>query len=155
MILSSSLIWFLVGVAFLIAELGLSGFILLFFTVGCWIVSLVTWIFDIELTSQILIFTVSSLTLLFTLRKYSLKIFKGKTRDSIDDHYTDSKIGKTATVTKKISPNMPGEIKAMGSFWRAIAEEAIEEGQSVLIESQESEDGLTFRVKHVKGGQNE
>jgi len=147
MILSSSLIWFLIGVAFLIAEIGLSGFILIFFTAGCWIVAFVTWLFDIELTIQILLFIVSSLTLLFTLRKYSLKIFQGKTRDSVDDRYTDSKIGKTAIVTKTISPNMPGEIKAMGSFWRAIAEEAIEEGQTVLIESQESEDGLTFWVK--------
>lgn len=149
MILSPSLIWFLIGVAFLIAEIALSGFILIFFTSGCWIVALVTWLFDFELTIQILVFIVSSLTLLFTLRKHSLKIFKGKTRDSIDDHYTDSKIGKTAIVTKTISPNMPGEIKVMGSFWRAIAEEAIEEGQSVLVDSQESEDGLTFKVKPV------
>jgi len=149
MIISSSLIWFLVGVAILIAELALTGFILIFFTAGCWIVALVTWLFDINLTGQILIFTVSSLTLLFTLRKYSLKIFKGKTRDSIDDLYTDSKIGKTAIVTKTITPNMPGEIKVMGSFWRAIAGVEIEEGQSVLIESQESEDGLTFKVKPV------
>ena len=141
MILSSSLIWFLIGVAFLIAEIGLSGFILIFFTAGCWIVAFVTWLFDIELTIQILLFIVSSLTLLFTLRKYSLKIFQGKTRDSVDDHYTDSKIGKTAIVTKTISPNMPGEIKAMGSFWRAIAEEEIEEGQTVLIESQ----GILFK----------
>jgi membrane protein implicated in regulation of membrane protease activity len=44
---------------------------------------------------------------------------------------------------------MPGEIKVMGSFWRAVAELEIEEGQSVLIESQESEDGLTFKVKPV------
>jgi len=149
MILSSSLIWFLVGVAFLIAELTLPGFILIFFTGGCWIVALVTGLFDIELAIQILIFLVSSLTLLFSLRKYSLKIFKGNTRDSIDDHYTNSKIGKTAIVTQTIRSNMPGEIKVMGSFWRAIAEVEIQEGQSVLIESQESEDGLTFKVKPI------
>lgn len=149
MILSSSLIWFLIGVGFLIAELAVPGFILIFFTAGCWIAALATWLFDIELTSQILIFIVSSLTLLFTLRKYSLKVFKGKTRADIDDHYTDSKIGKTAIVTKTITPNMPGEIKVMGSFWRAVAEVEIEEGQSVLVETQTSEDGLTFKVKPV------
>ena len=149
MILSPSLIWFLVGVAFLIAELAVPGFILIFFTAGCWIAALGTWAFDIELTRQILIFVVSSLALLFTLRKYSLKIFKGKIRDGVDDHYMDSKIGKTAIVTKSITPNVPGEIKVMGSFWRAVAETEIEEGQSVLIESQESEDGLTFKVKPV------
>jgi membrane protein implicated in regulation of membrane protease activity len=149
MILSPSLIWFLVGVVFLIAELALPGIILIFFAAGCWIVAIVTWMVDIELTSQILIFLGASLTLLFTLRKYSLKIFKGETQGSIDDHYTESKIGKTATVTKTISPNKPGEIKVMGSFWRAIAEVEINEGQSVFIESQASEDGLTFKVKPV------
>ncbi len=155
MILSSSLIWFLVGVAFLVSEILFSGFILIFFTAGCWIVAFVTWVFEIELASQIFVFIASSLTLLFTLRKYSLKIFRGKTLESIDDYYADSKIGKTAVVTKTISPNLPGEIRVMGSFWRANAEEAIEEGQSVRIESQESEDGLTFRVKSLKGGKNE
>jgi len=149
MILSSSLIWFLIGVAFLIAELAVPGFILIFFTAGCWVAALATWLFDIELTSQILVFLVSSLTLLFTLRKYSLKIFKGKTRASIDDLYTESKIGKTAIVTKTITPNMPGEIKVMGSFWRATAGVEIGEGQSVLIESLASEDGLTLKVKPV------
>jgi len=149
MILSSSLIWFLVGAAFLLAELVLPGFILIFFAAGCWIAALVVWIFDVGLTSQILIFIVSSLTLLFSLRKYSLKTFKGKIRESVDDHYADSKIGKTAIVTKKITPTVPGEIKVMGSFWRAIAEVEIEEGQSVLIESQETEDGLTFKVNPV------
>ncbi len=149
MSLSPSLIWFLVGVAFLIAEMMMPAFILIFFTAGCWITALVVWSFDIELTNQIIIFLVASLILLFTLRKYSLKVFKGKTREEIDDHYTDSKIGKTAIVTKKITPNVPGEIKVMGSFWRAVADEEIKEGTSVLIETKESEDGLTFTVKPV------
>ena len=147
MILSPSLIWFLVGVAFLIAELIMPAFILIFFTAGCWVAALVVWLFDIELTNQILIFLVASLFLLFTLRKYSLNIFRGKTHDDIGDHYTDSKIGKIALVTSKITPNMPGEIKVMGSFWRATANEEIEEGKSVLVENKESEDGLTFKVK--------
>ena len=145
--LSPSLIWFLVGVVFLIAELLIPGFILIFFTAGCWLAGLIVWFIDINLSIQILIFIISSLVLLFSLRKYGLKIFKGTTRDDIDDHYADAKIGKTAIVTKAITPNMPGEIKVMGSFWRAISDINIEEGQSVLIASQESEDGLTFKVK--------
>jgi len=149
MIISPSLIWFLVGVAFLIAELAMPAFILIFFTVGCWVAAIFVWLIDIELTQQILIFLVSSLFLLFTLRKYSLKIFRGKTQDEIDDHYSDSKIGKTAIVTKKITPHLLGEVKVMGSFWRANANEEIEEGASVLIEKQDSEDGLTLKVKPI------
>jgi len=149
--LSPSLIWFLVGVVFLIAEFFLPGFILIFFAAGCWIVAAVAVFMDIELTTQIIIFSILSLILLFTLRKYGVKTFKGTVRDDVDDHYNDSKIGKTAIVSKEISPNAPGEIKAMGSFWRAISDTKIEEGQSVIIESQESEDGLTFKVKPKKG----
>ena len=148
-IISPSFIWFLAGVAFLMTELVLPGFILIFFTAGCWIVSITTLLFDIELTGQILIFIVSSLVLLFTLRKYCMNIFKGKTCEIIDDHYFDVKIGKTAVVTKKISPNNPGEIKVVGSFWRAIADTEIEEGQSVVIESQDPKDALTFKVKPI------
>lgn len=149
--LSPSLIWFLVGVAFLIAELLIPGFVLIFFTAGCWIAGLIVLLIDIELTTQILIFSVSSLALLFSLRKYSIKIFKGTILNDVDDRYRDSKIGKTAIVTKTITQNMPGEIKVMGSFWRAISDTKIEKGQSVLIESQESEDGLTYKVKPLIG----
>jgi len=35
----------------------------------------------------------------------------------------------------------------MGSFWMAVADTDIAVGQSVVIESKESEDGLTFKVK--------
>jgi len=147
---STPLLWFLAGVVFLIAELSMPGIILIFFTAGCWIVAIIVWLFDIGLTFQIVLFMLSSLILLFTLRKYSLTIFKGKTRDTVDDQYAESKIGKTAVVTKTISPALPGEIKLMGSFWRAVADVQIEAEKPVKIISQDSEDGLTFRVKPIK-----
>lgn len=147
MSLSPALIWFLVGVAFLIAEMLIPGFILIFFTAGSWIVGLAILLFEIDLTTQVIVFTVSSLILLFTLRKYSIKTFKGDTPEKVDDTYAESKIGKTAIVTKAITPSIPGEIKVMGSFWRAVADSEIDEGQSVVIEKQDSEDGLTFKVK--------
>ncbi len=149
MTFSTPLIWFLVGVIFLVAELVLPGFILIFFAAGAWIVAVVAGLSDIQLTTQIVIFIIASLSLLFSLRKYSMSVFKGTSRDSVDDNYAASKIGKTAIVTKAISPNSPGEIKVMGSFWMAVADQEIEEGESVKIISQESEDGLTFKVKPV------
>ena len=147
MSISASLIWFLVGVLFLILELILPGFILIFFTVGCWIAALAAWLLGVGLRTQIIVFIVSSLILLITLRKYSLKTFKGTSRDDVDDQYAESKIGKTGIVSKKIAPHVPGEIKVMGSFWMATADVEIDKGQSVVVESQDSEDGLTFKVK--------
>ncbi|MBF0232416.1 MAG: NfeD family protein [Desulfamplus sp.] len=147
--ISVSLIWFFVGVIFLIAELMLPGFIVIFFAGGSFVASITAWIFDISLTVQTSIFLLSSLILLFSLRKYSLKIFRGKVIDDMDDDYGSSKIGKHAVVTKTITPELPGEIKFMGSFWRATASDTIKDGQAVIIESQISESGLTFKVKAV------
>jgi len=146
---SPALIWFIIGVVFLIAELAVPGFILIFFTAGSWIAAIAAGFLHIKLTSQIIVFIVSSLILLIALRKYGLRTFKGKASSDIDDDYAGSKIGKTAVVTKTIAANKPGEIKVKGSFWRAVADLKIEEGQSVIIESQETEDGLTFKVKPV------
>ena len=155
MVLSNALIWFLVGAGLLIAELMIPGIILVFFAAGCWITALASLMIDINLTVQVGIFIISSLALLFTLRKLALNTFKGITRDQTDDHYADAKTGKTAIVTRAIHPHIPGEIKLMGSFWMAVSDMDIEEGASVLIESQTSEDGLTFKVNPISGGKNE
>lgn len=151
MTLSPQLIWFLIGVAFLVAELLVPGIILIFFTAGSWIVGLSILLFDIDLTTQIAVFIVSSLILLFTLRKYCIRTFKGDTPDKVDESFGESKIGKTGIVTKTITPTIPGEIKVMGSFWRAVADCEIDEGQSVVIEEQDANDGLTFKVKMNEG----
>ena len=147
--LSPALIWFLVGVAFLVSELFIPGFILIFFAAGSWITAIFVWLFGAGLTTQIILFIIASLLLLFTLRKIGLRTFRGKTLEETDDRPFDAKIGKTAEVTQTISPHAPGEIKLMGSFWRAVADTKIEAGASVIVERQESEDGLTFRVKQL------
>ncbi len=144
---SPPLVWFLIGVAFLIAELIAPGFVLIFFAAGSWIAAVVLLLTDIALRDQILIFAASSLVLLFALRKYSMKVFHGTTLERDDDRYMDSKIGRTAVVTKTIERGAGGEIKMMGSFWRAVADERIEAGRSVVVDAPASEDGLTFKVK--------
>lgn len=147
MTLSPQLIWFLLGVVFLIGEMALPGFILIFFTVGCWIAAIITWGTNITVTGQVILFVVVSLVSLFGLRKYSLQTFKGSIRQDEDDGGMESKRGKTAQVTQAITPHLPGEIKMGGTFWRAVADEEIAKGESVIIVSQTADEGLTFKVK--------
>jgi len=155
MSISPQLIWFLIGVLFLVGELSAPGFILIFFTAGCWITAIVTAFSGIDTTIQIVLFIFSSLVLLVLLRKYGLKTFKGETREPAAEKSRDAKIGKTAIVTQPITPDTPGEIKALGSFWRAVADTSIEAGQSVVIENPASEDGLTYKVSALPGGSHE
>jgi len=147
--ISPVLIWFLIGVGFLVAELGVPAFILIFFAAGAWVVSLLLWLIDISLTAQVLLFIVSSLLLLVSLRKYSLETFRGDVKNALDESFTDAKVGQSAIVTRTIKPNMPGEVKVMGSYWRAISNTSLEEGQSALVVSIESKDGLTLKVSPI------
>ncbi len=148
------LIWFLVGVVFLLAELMLPGLILIFFCFGSWVASLLVALSDVSLEWQLIVFLCSSLVLLFTLRKYFMRTFGGKSKNGADGEIADRAVGKTAEVTKRIAPLTPGEIKFRGSFWRAVAEVEIETGGPVIIEGVDSEDGLTYRVKPA-GGKND
>lgn len=144
--ISLYLIWFLIGIAFLVAEMAVPGFILIFFTAGSWIVALsVYFLPEMELTTQIIIFMISSLILLFTLRRFGLKTFKGDSKGGVDDEF--SKVGQKAVVSKTIGQGGYGEVELNGTFWRATSDVAIEKGQIVVVEGEESNNGLVLKVK--------
>ena len=118
-------IWFLIGVAFLVAELFIPTFILAFFSIGAFLVSIIIFFnIDLSFNDQILIFTSSSLLSLFFLRSYMQKIFLGQERVD-EDQYFDNERFKNSTkqsygiVVKDISKEGFGEIKYKGSFYKA------------------------------------
>ncbi|SLM28265.1 conserved hypothetical protein [Desulfamplus magnetovallimortis] len=148
--ISSPLAWFFAGIAFMVIEMLLPGFVVIFFAFGSFIASIAAWLLDISITIQTWIFIISSLLLLFSLRKLGIKLLKGDVHNSMNDNYADSRVGKNAVVTKKITPSLTGEIKFAGSFWRASSETEINEGETVVIVNKASEDGLTFMVKPLE-----
>ncbi len=146
--ISVYLIWFLIGIGFLIGEMIVPGFILIFFTAGSWIVATaVFFLDDLALTSQIIIFMVSSLVLLFTLRRYGIKTFKGQSKTGVDDEFT--KVGQKAVVTEAIEQEGYGEIQLGGTFWRATADVPIDKDQRVIVEGQEGDNNLVLKVKPI------
>jgi len=144
---SASLTWFLIGVVFLFAELAMPGLILIFFCFGSWVAALTLLFADVSVQVQLVVFLVSSLVLLFTLRKVFMRTFGGRLKDGADKELADRAVGRQALVTTAIRPAAPGEIKFRGSFWRAAADVDIPEGATVVIEGPGSDDGLTFRVR--------
>ena len=72
-------LWFLIGVALLIGELMLPTFILAFFSIGAFLVSIILYFYvELSFNNQILIFTSTSLLSLFFLRSYLQKVFLGE-----------------------------------------------------------------------------
>ncbi len=150
--MSSHLVWFLVGVAFLVIELVQPGFVLLFFGLGAFVTAGAVLAFpELDVTLQIAGFVVASLVFLFSLRRFAIKTFTGKSHGGTGSEEADPKIGRTATVTRAIRPGAPGEVKCMGSFWRATAKTPLKAGALVVVTGKASADGLTLTVDPYDG----
>jgi len=137
--ISISVLWFFIGLVFLLLELGLPGFVLVFFGAGAWIVCVLTLLFSISLFIQILIFLLSSLVFIFLFREKFYKLYFGKKKinDDINDSLNEF-IGISAIVKEDIIPPKNGKVELHGSDWQATASVPIYKGTTVIIERKES-----------------
>jgi membrane protein implicated in regulation of membrane protease activity len=138
------LIWLGVGVAFIIAELMVPAFIVIFFGVGALIAG-ATAFFGSSLQVQLVVFGVSSLALILLLRRTMARVFTGDAAE--DEEETDLAIGKVAEVVEAIGPPQPGRIKFQGSFWTARSHEAVPAGSMVRIIKRDNADKTAFLVE--------
>ena len=149
--MSIYLIWFLIGVGFLIAEFIMPTFIMFFFAIGAIVVSIVSACFNLSINSQIMLFALSSVISLVLLRNYMKNIFKGdesKGKDKYFDNSIDSN-KNIAIVSKTIQSNNFGEIKYKGTFYKAQSESSIDEGKKVKIVNKGDEQASFFTVEEI------
>lgn len=142
--LSPAVVWAVVGLVLLIAELATVSFILCFIGLGALIVAATTWMgLTSSFNSQLIVFSASSLSLLFLLRKTAKKLFAGHA--DVPPDYAGQKV----KVAKPIPAGGEGTIIYRGSDWIAFSDTAqtIPEGASVQIETIE---GIRIKVKPVE-----
>lgn len=142
--LSPALAWALVGLVLLIAELATVSFILCFIGMGALIVAATTWIgLTPSFSSQLIVFSASSLALLFLLRKTAKKLFAGHA--DVPPDYAGQKVD----VVKPIPAGGEGTVRYRGSDWIAFSDtnRTIPEGATVQIETIE---GIRVKVKLVE-----
>ncbi|HCL97209.1 MAG TPA: NfeD family protein, partial [Verrucomicrobiales bacterium] len=76
--LDIKMLWFIAGLAMILLEFVAPGVIIIFFGIGAWVVAMGMWIGMIDsVPAQCLTFAISSLLLLFTLRRYMTTWFVG------------------------------------------------------------------------------
>jgi len=141
--LTPSLVWAVVGLLLLITELATVSFILCFIGLGALIVAFTTWMgLTPSFSSQLIVFTVSSLLSLVLLRKTAKKLFAGHA--DVPPDYAGQKV----SVTKPIPPGGEGTIQYRGSDWIAFSEtsQTIPAGAVVQIEAIE---GIRVKVKPI------
>jgi len=137
------LIWLGVGVVFVVAELVVPAFIVVFFGLGAFIAG-ATAFFGSSVQVQLVVFGVSSVVLLLLFRKMMAATFTGS---EAEDEQDPDVVGRQAEVADPIRPPQPGRIKFRGSFWSARSNEAVERGSMVRIVKRDENDANVFVVE--------
>lgn len=130
--LSSSQFWLIIGIAMMVVELFSLSFFAFFLGMGGLLTALLAYLGILpSLTGQVVVFSISSIVFLLSLRKFlKEKIWKSKEEKS----YTEF-VGDKVKVVKDIPVEGRGSIFYRGAVWEAISEDgtAIEKDSIVSI----------------------
>jgi len=140
-------IWFLLGLILALLEFAVPGVILIFFGVGAWVVSVSTYLgLTGSFESQVLLFSITSIVLLFSLRRWIKGKFSGHVSDVQDlTQNLNEFVGKSVVVTKDVIPGKPGgKVEFKGATWSADSDEYIKSGDWATITEL---DGITLKIK--------
>ena len=133
---SSELLWFIVGLVFMLAELMLPGFVLVFFGIGAWVTAIAAALGILDsFNAQLALFLVSSLLSLVLFRNRGRRYFRGKVSGVAGDAESiDSLRGQKAVALTEIVPNvLGGKVEFNGTTWEAESHERIAKGSTVEI----------------------
>ena len=146
------ILWVILGVILIVAEVFTSGFVLLWFGVGA-LAAALAGLVGVGPTLQFLIFAVVSGGLTVASRTFFVKYFsREKHGDSLRSG-VDALPGKVGTVVSSSKGAMnEGAVKVFGSTWTAYpapGEEPLEAGERVQVESIQ---GASIYVRRVESG---
>ncbi|MFK7909717.1 MAG: NfeD family protein [Akkermansiaceae bacterium] len=143
--LDAKTIWFIAGLVMILLEFVAPGVVIVFFGVGAWVVAGSMWLGLIDsVPAQCLTFSISSLLLLFVLRRYVTSWFVGLSSSggaNIEEEF----IGKTVRVTRVIGGGeATGKVELKGAEWNARCTDELLPGRYATVIDR---DGLELIVK--------
>ncbi|MDF1852901.1 MAG: NfeD family protein [Verrucomicrobiales bacterium] len=140
--MDTALIWFLVGLGLVLAELAVPGVILVFIGVAAWLVAILDWIGVDSFSVQLWIFGITSIVLVFGARRFVKGWFSGK-ESSENGDIDEEFVGKIVTVVSAIDAGDFGLVELKGARWKATSEVALEEGSQAVVTAR---DNITLEV---------
>jgi len=147
--LSPTLIWFLIGLAFVLSEFFIPGLVVVFFGIGAWVTAVTCAIgLTKGLAPQLGVFLVASLGTLALLRAWLKGAFRGHVpkKQNLSEPMEDI-VGADAVVVKDIVPGkLDGQVRFRGSVWKAKADAAIANDEVVKIVKR---DNLVLHVEKM------
>ncbi|MDX6614624.1 MAG: hypothetical protein QOD75_3810 [Blastocatellia bacterium] len=147
------ILWVILGVILIVAEVFTTGFVLLWFGIGALAAALAGLVGVDSLALQFLIFAVVSIALTAASRTIFVKYFSREEHGDSLRSGVDGLPGKVGTVVSSSRGAMnEGAVKVFGSTWTAYpapGEEPLEAGERVQVESIQ---GASIYVRRVEPG---
>jgi inner membrane protein len=127
------LVWFLAGIAIMLAELAVPGFVILFFGLGCWGAAAVAVFAPEAYSAQVVVFIIVSIASLITLRKMAMRVFVGRSEGPETEEFGNVPVGARITLDQDLEAGRVGRVHFRGTLWDAISEERIPAGSDAEI----------------------
>ena len=122
--------WIILFAGCLFLEIVTSGFYLMSVGIGAAVAGIANYM-GIDPTTQLIVFTIVTIICLIASRPFANILTRGSPDKKAA---TDRFMGKEGLVTEAIDSDNAGMIKISGEEWRAISTEAIQVGESVIVE---------------------
>lgn len=142
--------WALVGFGFILAELALPAFVLVWFGMGGFLVMAAMLLASsLSLTVQLFVWTLSSIGMMLLW----FRVFKRGSHKSLIGRSSAALVGEIGIIAEAVAPFKAGKVRfqkpIVGSdFWDCTAQEEIIAGTRVRVESVE---GNSVIVKKLEG----
>ena len=133
--------WLVLGIALIILEWIVPGFVLFFFGLSALAISLITYFIVLPLWIEIFLFVLFSLILTLTLRQKFLTLFLGDAKHNLDKSIFK---GKLCVALEDNTPNQLFKVEFKGANGKALSTKAIQKGAQLLIVDQ---DNITLIVE--------
>ena len=143
------LLWFLAGIAVMLAELAVPGFVIIFFGLGCWGASIAAFFFPDAYSAQVAVFVIVSVASLLTLRKVAMRIFVGHSEGPQTEDFGNVPVGARITLNQYLEAGRVGRVHFRGTMWDAISEERILAGSDAEITGVDKANRSCLKIKGV------
>lgn len=137
-------LWIYSGLALLLLELVVPGFILCFFGLAAMTVGGIAFLFGdaFGLRGQMAAFSALSVLYIVLLRRWLKSVFAGSKVTTATD-FENEYVGRVGKVTVAIEPPLVGRVMIGDAEWAASSDAPLAEGTNVKVVAQEN---LTLRV---------
>lgn len=142
-IMDSAIIWFIIGLVLIIAELAVPGVILVFIGIAAWIVAALNWAGLDSFQIQLWVFGLASLGGVIFARRYVKGWFSGNetvATGGVDEEF----VGKIVNVISDIEVGGFGTVELKGAPWKAFSSSALLSGQQAEVIARSN---ITLKVK--------